>query len=289
MLAVAAAACSHSADKSETAAAPASEVLIQVGDSALTRADVLAKIPGGISAVDSARLFDAIVEEWLERNMLVAVAEQNLPDLDRIDRLVEQYRRQLLTEEYRRLMVAEHSDKASKQALRGEYEAHPERYILNQPVIKGIYVKMSSTAPQLGEVREWVAKGTPEAIDELESYGLRGAMEYDFFGDQWVAWEEIAKRIPHRFTAPVTPATQSGGNFETEVGGITYLLHVTEATDSGERMPFEFAAPRIEQALMEQQREDYDRRLMRSVYKKEVEAHRVKPGTYIPLRYRDIK
>lgn len=281
-------ACSRSPKSDETNVVNPADILMEVGDSVLTRADVLAHIPAGISPEDSTRLFDAIVEEWLERNMLVAVAEKNLPDPARIDRLVEQYRRQLLTEEYRRLMKTEHADKASQTAIRKEYDSHPERYILEQPLVKGIYVKLSSGAHQLSEVREWVAKATPEAIDELESYGLHGAMEYDYFGDKWVAWEEIAKRIPYRFETAVT-SQNGGGRFETEVNGITYLLHVTDAIAPGEKMPFEFASPRIEQELMEQEREAYDRRLLRSIYKNEVRARRVKPGSYTPLRYRDMK
>lgn len=261
---------------------------MQVGDSILTREQVLAQLPAGISAIDSARLFDAIVEEWLERNMLVDVAVKNLPDMARIDRMVEQYRRRLLADEYRRLMAAENAGAVVPDSVKARYDRNREAYRLDTPVIKGIYVKLPATAPQLREVREWVRSSTPAAIDELESYGLKGAMEYDYFDDQWVAWDEIARRIPHRFSSPET-VIGIGKTFETTVDGITYLLHVTDAIPAGEIMPFDFARPRIEQTMIEEQRDSYDRRLLREIYLRELKNRRVHPGSYIPLRYRDVK
>lgn len=267
---------------------PHPEVLMQVGDSVLTRSQVVAQLPAGISAIDSVRLFDAIVEEWLERNMLVDIAVKNLPDMDRIDRLVEQYRRQLLADEYRRLMAAEYAGDVSPDSVRAQYNANIDRYVLLSPVIKGIYVKLPSDAPQLPEVRKWMSSATPEAIDQLEAYGLKGAMEYEYFGDEWVAWNELVRRIPYRFTSSET-VTVPGKMFETSSDGITYLLHVTDVIPAGERMPYDFAKPIIEQELAETSRDAYDRRLLRDIYARELDSRRIHTGTYVPVRYRDLK
>lgn len=267
---------------------PRPEVLMQVGDSVLTRSQVVAQLPAGISAIDSARLFDAIVEEWLERNMLVDVAVKNLPDIDRIDRLVEQYRRQLLADEYRRLMAAEYAGEVSSDSVRAQYNANIDRYVLTSPVIKGIYVKLPSDAPQLTEVRTWMRSATPEAIDKFEACGLKGAMEYEYFGDEWVAWEELVRRIPYRFNSSES-ITVPGKMFETSSDGITYLLHVTDVIPAGEKMPYDFAKPLIEQELAETCRDTYDRRLLRDIYARELDSRRIHTGTYIPVRYRDLK
>lgn len=278
-------ACGHK--QTQDGDIPVPEVLMQVGDSVLTRNMVLAQLPAGISAEDSARLFDAIVEEWLERNMLADIASKNIPDMERIDAMVEQYRRQLMTEEYRRLMAEEYKPEVSEDSIRRRYEQHPEAYTLTQPIIKGIYVKLPARAPQLAEVRGWVKKASPEAIDELEKYGLKGAMEYDWFGDQWVAWSEIARRIPYRFDSQEGMAV-SGKQFETTVDGSTYLLHITEAMPSGSRMPYDMAKPRIEQELLERHRDEYDRRLLHGIYSRAIDNRRIHVGTYVPLRYRNL-
>lgn len=73
-LAVASALCGCSDASVEKRPAP--EILMQVGDSVLTRDMVTTLIPSGLSAADSIRMFDAIVESWVERNMLVNLGRQ---------------------------------------------------------------------------------------------------------------------------------------------------------------------------------------------------------------------
>lgn len=265
---------------------PEPEVLMQVGDSTLTRAQVLAQLPAGISTEDSARLFDAIVEEWMERNMLVDVAENNLPDLERIDRMVEQYRRQLLTEEYRRLMAEQYSAQVPEDSVKAYYAAHPEAFVLTAPLVKGIYVKLPAGSRQMAQVRSWVNAASPADIDHIEGESLKDVVEYDYFADQWVSWQDVSSRIPYRFDSEGwLPA--SGKKFETTVDGITYLVHLTAALQAGEQMPYDFARPRIQQTLAENDRDRYDRRLLQDIYRREVDRRRIHPGTYVPLRYRD--
>ena len=67
-----------------TSAKDADEMLLQIGDSVLTKSDVLAQMPQGLSPTDSLNLFDAIVKEWTERLMLEEVARENLPNIDKM-------------------------------------------------------------------------------------------------------------------------------------------------------------------------------------------------------------
>lgn len=263
----------------------AADVLISVGDSALTRAQVKRLIPEGLSAADSARMFDDIVQSWLERNMLVNMAGGNIPDLDKIDRMVEQYRLQLLANEYRRAMARDHAAGVNADSVRAYYNTHPAEFKLQAPAIKGIYVKVSARAPQSDRLRAWMRSAKPSDIDQLEAYGLKGAMEYDYFGDTWVAWESIAERIPHRFADP-DQAVASGPLIECEEDGSLYLLRILESIPSGELMPFDFAEAEITRQFMERNREAYDRTLLHSLYDKGRKEERVRPGSYTPVAYR---
>lgn len=273
---------------SETDAKPAPEVIMRVGDSILTRQQVVAMLPAGISAADSGRLFDAIVEEWLERNMVVDIALKTLPDMERIDRMVEQYRRQLLAQEYRRLNVGEVSKGVSEDSLLSRYNSRPEAYTLQQPVVKGIYLKIPTSSPQLAEVKSWVKSASTKDIDQLESYGLKGAMEYDNFTDSWIAWEEILSHVPARI-ASHTDVPLKGKTIDLDIEGTTYLVHITESLPAGERMPFALARPLILQEITEGAREDFDRKMLRDIYRREIDNRRIRPGTYVPVRYRSSK
>lgn len=271
--------------KNDSAGQGAAETLMQIGDSILTRNMVASQIPPGLSSADSIRMFDAITEAWVERNMLAALAGSQLPDLEKIDRMVEQYRTQLLANEYRRIMAQDKASGVTEQSIKAYYNANPDLYILNSPILKGIYVKVASDAPQIKQLHEWMQRASSDDIDELERYGLKGAMEYDYFGDTWISWETIAERIPYRFSNPDTFVKETT-LFEWEDQGTTYMLRILDALNSGEKMPFSFAQPEIEDHLIDQNRDDYDRKLLQELYSKGLKDNSIKPGAYIPLKYR---
>lgn len=261
------------------------ETLMQVGDSVLTRDMVTALIPGGLSAADSIRMFDAIAESWLERNMLVKLAGSTLPDIEKIERMVELYREQLLANEYRRVMAADNVHGVSARSIEEHYDSHPDLYLLERPLVKGIYLKVQADSPHIDELRGWLRGATDDDIDNLESYGLRGAMEYDYFGDTWVDWQTVSDHIPYRFE---DPDTFVAGNtyFECEGNGSLYMLRILGFMESGRRMPLSFAEAEIRERLLEERRGDYDRELLQSLYMQGVGSKTIKPGAYVPLKYR---
>lgn len=278
------AACGN--DNTNTEGKPgAADLLMQVGDSILTRSMVASQIPPGLTSADSLRMFDAVTEAWVERNMLATLAGSQLPDLEKIDRMVQQYRTQLLANEYRRIMAHDKASGITPESVKAYYNSHPDLYTLQSPLLKGIYVKVASDAPQIKQLHEWMQRASSDDIDELERYGLKGAMEYDYFGDTWISWDAIAERIPYRFNDPDKFVKQTS-LFEWEDRGTTYMLRILEAINSGEKMPFSFAQPEIEEHLMEQNRDDYDRKLLMDLYAKGLKDNSIKPGAYVPLKYR---
>lgn len=283
MIAVAVTAC-RSKEQQESVPG-AHDELMRVGDSVLTRAAVNAQIPAGLSATDSATMFDAIVETWLERNLLVNMAGSNIPDLEKIDRMVEQYRLQLLANEYRHAMAREQVSAINPDSIKAYYNAHSEQFILDAPALKGIYLKLPEGAPQLDKVRAWLRGATSDDIDALENDGLKGALEYDYFGDNWVDWHAISERIPYRF-GNADEFVASHTMFETSADGAVYLLRILDYAPSGELMPLEFATVEISEQMLDRKCADYDRTLLSNLYKRGLQQKLVVTGSYIPKKYR---
>lgn len=269
----------------DEASAPRGKVVVQVGDSTLYEQDVLSRIPSGITSSDSALLYDAIVQNWIEKRLLIDVAEVNLPAIERIERMVEDYRLQLLTNEYRRVMAESNTGKVSPDSVKSYYVRHREELRLKSPLVKGIYVKMPPRSRHLGEIRGWMLSGDSTDIAQLESYGLQGAMQYDDFRHTWVAWQSLAGLIPYNFggnTGFLTP----GYLFDREIDGAQYLLLVTEVMPEGEIMPFEFARNEVSRILADRLRASYDADLLRSLYRRAISDKTIAPGGYVPRKFR---
>ena len=175
------------------------DVLVSVGDSALTVAEVLRRMPAGLSPADSANMFERIVGHWVRDLVLLDVAEKNIPDPDRIERMVEAYRNGLIVDQYLST-VSEHAvDDVSEKRIKEYFDSHRGMLVLEQPLVRGVFVKVAENDETLDNLRRWMSRLSDEDVDNIEKYGLRQASRYEYFRDEWHEWNVIAEQIPYRF------------------------------------------------------------------------------------------
>ena len=235
--------------------------LVRVGDTTLTLHDVTARIPEGLSPADSAAMFASIVESWTQEALLREVALENAIDLDRIDRMAEEYRNRLIVNEYIHLMQRSRSKGVDEAKVKSYYDAHAAEMRLEQPLVKGLYIKLGNQAERLDDVRRWVRSASKTSVDNIDKYGLAGAAEYEYFLDRWIDWQDLATQIPYRFGDP-DEFLAAHRDFETTDGKSTYLLHISDVLPAGSQMPNDFAAPRIRESMLQYNRAGYGRELM---------------------------
>ncbi|MDE5935249.1 MAG: hypothetical protein K2G95_05710, partial [Muribaculaceae bacterium] len=75
---------------------PINDPAARVGDRWLSKSEVRRNIPAGVSESDSIKAANAFINNWVENEATMIVAERNIPDTEEINRLVENYRRELL-------------------------------------------------------------------------------------------------------------------------------------------------------------------------------------------------
>lgn len=118
--------------------------------------------------------------------------------MDRIDKEVERYRKELITYEYRNRLVGEKAGtEFSDEDMEAYYKANPEQFRLKRAVIKGLFLKVPEKSPNIDKLKRWYSSGKPEAIENIEKYGLKNAVIYEYFYDKWVDLDEVMANIPY--------------------------------------------------------------------------------------------
>lgn len=267
--------------KSKAPETPADDkVLLEIGDSALTVRDVVRLIPAGMTVEDSIEMFNSLTERWMRTMMLSELAQENVTDLARINRMAEDYRNSLIIDRYLRAKQEE-SGEVSDQSIKSYYAEHGSEMKLEAPLVKGVYLKISESEEKIGDIRKWIASAKPKDIDNIEKNGLRHASQYEYFEDRWIDWNDVAEQIPYRFY-DADAFLKSTKDFETTYGGSTYLLHISHYIPSGEVMPYDYAKGKIREMLMREKKSDYRQQLLKSLYRKGIEDGTLKPGLYDP-------
>ncbi|MFG6388023.1 MAG: peptidyl-prolyl cis-trans isomerase [Muribaculaceae bacterium] len=252
LVAALAGSCSGGGDSSIPADAVAA-----VGGSVLTTAEVAANVPPMLAPDDSATMARAYVRRWVDARLVSDVAASDI-DMEQIDRLTEEYRLELIMDSYRRIM-ASRADAAEFgiDSLKAYYNAHADEFVLERPLVKGIYLKVADQAPQLPRLRRLYRSDRPVDLDQLEKEAT-GAIHYDYFRDRWVDWEQIETRIPYDFASGADSFLRSGRPLEVSAGGFTYLLCISEYIGAGSAMPFEAARPLVRERLLNARRRQFD-------------------------------
>lgn len=250
------------------------DILASIGTETLTKDEVRRAVPAGLSETDSTAFVEAWVNSWVNDRLLETEATRHLKNLDDIDRRVAEYRRNLIAWEYRNLAVATDPALApTDSAMRAYYDAHSSQLRLQEPMLRGIYIKMETSDPALKTVRALYRSSKQSDIDRLEKVGLKGAVHYDYFRDQWIPWQRIVSKIPH----PLDPSSlRKGYSLDVDVNGFTYLLSVSDLLPAGSTMPFDAARQRVASALETENAAALDARLLQRLRDDALESGRLK-------------
>lgn len=258
------------------------EVLVQVGDSALTLDEVLARIPAALSPEDSTEMFHSIVDTWVRRMVLEDFAAKNVSDMDRVEEMVEQYRSDLIIRRYLQSMEEKGETTVTDDRVKEYFESHSAEMNLESPIVKGGFIKVPENDNRLPKLRKWMAKGDEASIDNLEKYGLDHALQYEEFSGRWIDWSLVADQIPYRF-GDADAFLASHRDFEVAENGTVYLLHIAQHRPSGSRMPYEYAAEKIRDILLHEDMNAFRANIISDIYKREMKEGMLRPGLYDPL------
>lgn len=250
-------------------------ILVKVGESTLTNADLVSAMPSRLSARDSISFADNFIRQWINNRIFYNVAEKNIPDLEQIDRLVSQYRQQLIIFEYQKQLISEKLDKEiSEPDIENFYNENVDKFKLNSSIIKGLFLKIPENDPQINQVRKWYRSNTPQNIENIEKYSLKGAIIYEYFFDRWVSFDEVMENIPYGVQNEVD-FLKTHKNLEVNEGGFYYLLNIDDYLLKGEKEPFDFARRQIRDILINKRKMQFFKDFENDLYNRALEKGQI--------------
>lgn len=250
--------------------------IVSVGNRYLTREMLDQVIPDGLSPRDSSAFADAYVRHWAEDELVYDVAQKNIPDVERIENLVDRYRRELFVHEYQKQILSEKLDaEISDDAVKNYYRTHLDKFILKTPIVKGLFLKVAETTPELKNLKKWYRGKDHASVENIEKYTLHNIINYDYFYDRWVSFDEVMSAIPYTVT-DANRFLQTHTFLEINNEGYWYLLNISDYLPAGAHMPLDFARTQIEEILLNQKRMDFLHQMNKELYQEALENRKIK-------------
>ncbi|MBN2613635.1 MAG: hypothetical protein JXB00_18910 [Bacteroidales bacterium] len=195
---MAAAGCKHGKDT------PAESPVVRVFDKYLYPANLDNVIPDNISKSDSIVLANDYIDKWVRKQLLLRRAELNLTEEEKnVDEQLENYRSSLLIFKYEQSLIKQKLDTIiGIVEIEKYYNDNPANFLLNENLVKAVFVKVPRKAPNIWELRRLYRSEDEEDLKKLEAYTFQHAEKYEYYNDDWVNFAEIEKELPYRIDNP---------------------------------------------------------------------------------------
>lgn len=249
--------------------------LMRAGNSFLYREDLQKILPYGLSGEDSILFVNNYMREWAEEQVLYEKAERNIRSDEWIDRMVDDYRRMLIMNDYeRKLLQQQMSGDVSEEELQRYYEENKQLFVLEETVIKGVFVKAPLTSPDLKSLKKWYKDSSDEAMELMEKYAFRNAVIYELFYEHWLPVSELEAKFVLNL-ATLSEDFAKKRDFETEDDEYCYLLHVEEYVPKGMVKPYELAKLEIMDLLANNRKVEFMKKVKKDLYNQSLEKGRI--------------
>ncbi|MBQ6790553.1 MAG: hypothetical protein IJQ20_06010 [Paludibacteraceae bacterium] len=237
----------------------------------------------GLSSEDSLRVTQQFISQWAKDMLMYDKGMENgkwkmengtvKGERSEIERMVEEYRQALYVHSYERYLVEKRMSKTVLDSTIVQlYEQMPDRFLLDESMVRGMLVVVPREAKDLGKLRNWMSKNE---LDHIEKYVYQNASGYELFTEKWLSATDILGQVPME-RADLETRLKTKNQIEVADSLKTYLLQVTDKHLKGERMPLEIARPEIEQIVLSARQVEFLNKEREKLYNEAIQKGEIK-------------
>lgn len=250
--------------------------VVTVGDKTLYMDELNNTVPRTLSAQDSTAAADAYIKMWINDQLLYDKAKKNIVNKEEIERLIENYRKTLISNLYQEQLLKEHLLKSVSDAeLQSFYEQNKDKLKLKENIIKGLYLKVPLDSKELNNFLKWYKQPTDAAVENIEKNTLKNAVGYEYFYNRWVSFNEIIDNMPLSVDNGAD-FLKINKNIEARDSSFVYLLNVKEYRTVGSEAPYEYIKNQLMEIYTEQRKSDYLNKVQQDLYNKAISDNEIK-------------
>lgn len=227
------------------------EVVAQAEGVKLYRAELDALIPKGLSPEDSTFLALQYINSWASDLVYLKIAEQQLSKAEKdVSHELEDYRKSLLKYRYEQLYINERLDTMVTDEMVDEYyEAHPEKFILQRPLVRARFLNIAADSPALKQLRKKMKSTDPNDLVEADSIAYSSALKFMTWNNDWIDAASLAGEFGTDYKSMLA-GMNVGWIEQKDTTGHVKLAYVPEMISKGSKAPVEYSTPMIKDMII---------------------------------------
>lgn len=249
------------------------EPLATVFGKSLYPSDIQGIVGQGVSSKDSSILVRSFIENWAKEQLIIAIAEQNIPDDLDVDRLVEDYRLSLIRHSYEQKLVEQRLDSlVTDNEIRRYYESALDQYQLDKTIVQGKFVKLSKQAPKQDTLKKWWKNLEPNK-QAMSDYCRMYADKFVLEDSIWIDVDYLAAEFP--ISSLKTGAITGGLNVIASDEEYNYYINVDKVVRQGQIAPLSYVKNKIIKVILRKRKFELLDNMTEELYKRELDKKNV--------------
>jgi hypothetical protein len=210
--------------------------------------DLLPYFSVNLSKEDSLLLLKNLTNEWVLKQLKLNQAK-SVGGIN-IDKLVEDYRQDLLVNTFINSYLAANLDTAVKeQELRQYFKENQQNFILSRNIIRLIFLRIDKEEKDLKKISKWVKSGSAEDIVKLSEICAAKADNYFLDYNVWLDFDDVLKELPIK-TYDAEQFLRANRYLEIPDGKYVYLINIVDYKIKNSPSEFEFERENIKKVLL---------------------------------------
>jgi len=253
------------------------EPVAKVGDRVLTMSELSENIPNYLDATDSILWADDYVKKWIQRELLLLKAEENLSlQMKDVSKELEEYRVSLIVYRYKNELMKQKMDTTVEDSdIQKYFKDHRESFILNHNIVKAIYIKVPVEVSDPENIKDMCATDDLEKQAKLNEYCISYAKAYDRFNDQWVGADLVLKNTPLEITDE-NRLLQRNRFIESSDMNYYYIVCIRDFRLAGQVSPIDYVKNDIKNLILNKQKIEFLKQVEKDIYKEGLDNNKVK-------------
>ncbi len=254
-----------------------SELIAKVGVRVLTLDELKKNVPDYLDETDSTLWADDYIKKWIQRELLLLKAEENLgQDMKDVKEELEEYRNSLIVYRYKNELMKQKMDTTVKETdVQDYFSKNKESFILNRNIVKAIYIKIPLVVSSPENIKELCTSNDPEKQARLNEYCMTYAKAYDRFNDQWVAADLVLTNTPVE-TTDQQSILERNRFIESSDMNYYYIVFIRDYRLSGQVSPVEYVYNDIRNLILSKQKIQFLKQIEKDIYKEGLDSKKVK-------------
>ena len=200
---------------------------------------------------DSASLARQRINAWAEDLLMLDMAEEQLSEADKdVSTELEEYRRTLLKYRYEQLYINQRLDTLiTEEEIQAYYQANPERFRLERPLLKARYMIISQDARSLSILKKKMSSDDMMEVMEADSLGAYAALKYADADNTWMDAITLAQELGTDYKTLLGAIKKQFVELPDGNGNLRFA-YIVEMVPEGKPAPVEYVTDRIRDLIL---------------------------------------